>query len=679
MVVRDSQIREIKVQFNKYRWKKFPKEIDFYLYINNKKKIFLKNVLKIYFQNIKKKRNTVQFSTFNIGIFFNIKDNKTYLIKLYPYRKKLLILFHIIFIDVEFSIIKNKSKTKIKDNNKELSNFFLKLNHEIRTPCIAITNILNELLKEIRIRNDIYIMNENLNQILSLSENMISSINIICDYLNGLELIKFNEEIITLKEISEWALNILKCKVKSSMKSSLIEINLELNENLKKLKLRTDIGKLKSIIIELIKNSVLYTSSGFITIKIDYEKSYNFGSSHDIQKNNNENSDKDISFMIIDSGIGFSKSKIISLEDKMNNSENKIKDINDFSRYGSLNLGLFVINKYSEKLKLRLKINSKERQGSIFSVCLKSIIQQPSILRSNREIFSLGSKIIRHQNIIFQNKPFLSQLINEKNKLISNSTNFQSVFTVEEENEYENIFENTRKNSKFSSIKSQKRLSYDYDSDNSLSMKLDELNKKDLEYLRENLSNIKKINTLTNISLLNNLDFLDIKKIDNNKEKVTVKSKYKSESNFTSINYDYENNKKMIIICDDDFYCLDSIKKLIERILDNHNCNEKYKIITLKDGIDLINFCINAYENKIEIKLIFSDENMTYLNGSSTLKILNEINSKLNYFNDSFYILTALNNKDIINQIKKNCKDVLNKPINLSKLELIFKKNKIIN
>jgi len=85
---------------------------------------------------------------------------------------------------------------------------------------------------------------------------------------------------------------------------------------------------------------------------------------------------------------------------------------------------------------------------------------------------------------------------------------------------------------------------------------------------------------------------------------------------YRSDKIDYGNEDK-IIIADDHETILNSLTKIFNNILEEKKKN--IKILKAKDGIDILK---HVYEHHSNIKLIISDENMEFLNGSETMKIL---------------------------------------------------------
>lgn len=136
-----------------------------------------------------------------------------------------------------------------------------------------------------------------------------------------------------------------------------------------------------------------------------------------------------------------------------------------------------------------------------------------------------------------------------------------------------------------------------------------------------------------------------------------------------------------IVGVDDDFSCRKSMENLFKKIIKENDLD--LNVIILNDGIELIEFIIRSIKENLCIKLIVTDENMEYVNGSNSLCLLNSLYSFVNKDIDlpSTFILTAMEGNDISQELKKksNCIQVITKPINRSYMLECFYKAKILN
>jgi len=132
-------------------------------------------------------------------------------------------------------------------------------------------------------------------------------------------------------------------------------------------------------------------------------------------------------------------------------------------------------------------------------------------------------------------------------------------------------------------------------------------------------------------------------------------------------------SKKIIIIIDDNKYIRDSVRNIIEKILLENQNLHLFDILEGNDGIDLLKFSID-YIYSDRIQLVITDENMEFMQGSESIKILRdfEIKKKIpKYFIFSSTSFEDQNSIDII--LKAGADKVLNKPLSKEKLLMEIK------
>ena len=95
---------------------------------------------------------------------------------------------------------------------------------------------------------------------------------------------------------------------------------------------------------------------------------------------------------------------------------------------------------------------------------------------------------------------------------------------------------------------------------------------------------------------------------------------YKSGLNDNDIE-DFKNVKEKILIIDDSEIIRKSVIKLFSQL---KKFDEKYEIIQGSDGIDTLYMIKNDQMNGNKIVMIISDENMEFMQGSDSFKILTE-------------------------------------------------------
>jgi hypothetical protein len=90
---------------------------------------------------------------------------------------------------------------------------------------------------------------------------------------------------------------------------------------------------------------------------------------------------------------------------------------------------------------------------------------------------------------------------------------------------------------------------------------------------------------------------------------------------------------------DDCISILNSLSKILIEILKESNSD--IKVIKGKDGIDTLKFVYDDQFQDSSIKLIISDENMEFLNGSESFKILKKLEKSSKIKPIKFAILTS--------------------------------------
>lgn len=165
--------------------------------------------------------------------------------------------------------------------------------------------------------------------------------------------------------------------------------------------------------------------------------------------------------------------------------------------------------------------------------------------------------------------------------------------------------------------------------------------------------------------------YVDLKQ--NNKNAYMNKTKKKIK-NMNS----REDQRKIIFIIDDHKFVRESLKNLINKILEKKDLNNFYRIKEASDGSDIIKELIKDQFNNNKIKCIITDENMDFINGSEPVKVLKDLekNKKIK----PMPIASISANEDEL--LKKLIKDVgvdhfLPKPCNQNNLLKFFDEFKI--
>jgi signal transduction histidine kinase/CheY-like chemotaxis protein len=125
-----------------------------------------------------------------------------------------------------------------------------------------------------------------------------------------------------------------------------------------------------------------------------------------------------------------------------------------------------------------------------------------------------------------------------------------------------------------------------------------------------------------------------------------------------------------IIVVDDEIIMRRSTVRLLKMFLREKNISAN--VLEASDGIECLNLFYNIISNGKALYFILSDETMLYLNGSTSARILHDIEMGLNVPHVPFYILTAFESLDV--DLKDSVDEVYSKPFSKHNMEDILKR-----
>ncbi len=243
-------------------------------------------------------------------------------------------------LDLNTKITKELEKQKIKaeESDKMKSAFLANMSHEIRTPMNGIMGF-TELLKS----HD-YSQDERksfINIIQQSGERMLTTINNIIEISkieSGLESIQISETDI------EKTVNELFHFFNQEARKKGIELIIEKKINKQEQTFYSDNYKINSILTNLIKNALKFTSKG--SVKIGYVIS-----------------DDAVSFYVSDTGIGIEKEKQRAIFNYFVQADSSTS-----SRFEGSGLGLSICKEYTKMLNGKIWVESEINKGSTFYV-----------------------------------------------------------------------------------------------------------------------------------------------------------------------------------------------------------------------------------------------------------------------------------------------------------------------
>lgn len=332
------------------------------------------NRYRIFYRNLSER---VEF--FNQNDFF-ILVNKTNLINLTIF---VLIIFLglSIFILIKWrSLIKELKilKNDAEKNNEIKGKFLANMTHEIRTPLNEIIGMAD--IVKVGLINETTSTKIKLNIIESSAKHLLHIVNEILDFskIEAKKTIVFEEDfniIQLLKEMSELFSN--------SVQEKDIQLYFYLDKKIPN-KVKGDYLKIKQILINLINNSIKFTPSGEIVVKVKVLR--------DLSANKYR-----FLFSVIDTGIGISQEK----KKQMFKSFTQLDD--SYSRkYGGTGLGLIISKKFLLSMDSDINFKSILGKGSLFYFTLDlkvTNLNKNSFENENTYvIFEEDKTVIKHIN-----------------------------------------------------------------------------------------------------------------------------------------------------------------------------------------------------------------------------------------------------------------------------------------
>ncbi len=242
-------------------------------------------------------------------------------------------------------------KLSAESANQAKSHFLANMSHELRTPLNAIIGY-SQLLEEDAINGRYESLNSDLTKIQTAGCHLLCLINEILD-LSKIEAGRMEVS------IDEFDLNDLLNEVDATTQPLIQKNNNQfMLENCSEIVcVKSDITKLRQILLNLVSNASKFTDQGKIALSI----------SSKIQK------DREWIFIKIqDTGIGMNTTQIKRVFDPFAQA-----DSSTTRKYGGTGLGLAITKRFCEMLGGDIQVSSKPEVGSIFTVQVPVIYQPP--------------------------------------------------------------------------------------------------------------------------------------------------------------------------------------------------------------------------------------------------------------------------------------------------------------
>jgi CheY-like chemotaxis protein/CHASE3 domain sensor protein len=236
-----------------------------------------------------------------------------------------------------------EQKTKqLEISSKYKSEFLANMSHELRTPLNSLL-ILSKDLSENRNNNLDRIQVESAEIIYKSGNDLLVLINEVLD-LSKIEAGKMtiNIENVSLKKLSNELIREFKHQAEEKGLKLSVKLDDELPETI-----RTDPQRLNQILKNLLSNAIKFSEKGSVNIHMSPE------------------GENKVIISIIDTGIGISENKQISVFEAFQQAEGGTS-----RKYGGTGLGLSISRELAKLLSAEIKLSSKLNEGSVFSLIM---------------------------------------------------------------------------------------------------------------------------------------------------------------------------------------------------------------------------------------------------------------------------------------------------------------------
>ena len=374
--------------------------------------------------------------------------------------------------------------------------------------------------------------------------------------------------------------------------------------------------RLKQIVINLLSNSFKFTMKGYIMVSVE--------------KINGK-----IRIKISDTGIGFD----IQENQNLFNPHQIIEKDQHLNKNGS-GLGLYICKEILENHKLKFNFKSKKGKGTEFWF----------------DLYDEEEEIINPSLIINDTLKSIIISINQGQKDYNHDFQYDELKThknEEEENKSKSNIDELSSYHNYGFFRKVKTLNgFPVFGKNKLKTSSYQENTSSNTLLKSRCANKKKITipkSLINLGITG-----------------TINRSY-SQIQVNTFKREFFKNKSNIkcLICDDDSYTALSIRKLILKYFQNDEKNIP-DIFYVSNGIECLHTVYSNLLKNNPINIIIMDQNMPFLNGFFTCKIIKNIQE----MND---IKIYLQSSELINISECKANGFFDKPLSLDAIKHIFK------
>lgn len=236
-----------------------------------------------------------------------------------------------------------RSKEEAEAANRAKSDFLANMSHEIRTPMNAILGFTELLRRDQKVLKPNQL--DHLNTISNSGQHLLNLINDILD-LSKVEAGHLEVESIDCKPVQLIHHVLQVMKVKADEKG--LALNFIADSAMPE-QIKTDPGRIRQILTNLIGNAIKFTDEGSITVCV--------------RVNSDTNSQMEID--VTDTGIGMSQEQADSVFEAFVQADSSIT-----RRFGGTGLGLSISHKFAHALGGDIRVKSQPHKGTTFSLIL---------------------------------------------------------------------------------------------------------------------------------------------------------------------------------------------------------------------------------------------------------------------------------------------------------------------
>lgn len=526
--------------------------------------------------------------------------------------------------------LKNRTiqNEKLENANRAKSMFLANMSHELRTPLNGIVGML-ELIKSSEDEDEKikYIENMEIS-----TDSLIGIVNDILD-ISKIETgkIEIEENEFSIREIIEttsegFALAAHKKK---------IEIVTYIDRNVAE-RFIGDKGKIRQVINNLINNAVKFTDEGniFISVKKLYE----------------ENGRVVLEIFVEDTGIG------IAEEIKNEIFKPFVQgDISYSKKYQGTGLGLSISKKIVEMMGGNIEIESELNKGSKFKFTINLKNSENNIVTVEDQYIDINKLKILLVDDNRLNREIVKKMLEEYDTRVITAKSGEEAIEIFEEERGINVILLDMCMPGMDGIETAKKLKEKYKIDNSAIILFTSID------VRDNISEIKKLGIIGYISkpIKKKELLLKIKEGVNNMNYKKIEEDVREIKRIDE--YDSENNKKRILVVEDNDINRNTLKEIL-----------------LKKGYNVeIASCSEEAFERYEINkpdLILMDIQLPKMNGIEITKIIRDKESK-NLERTVIIALTAyVYTEDADRILNSGFDDFMGKPIKFDKLFFMIEK-----